>query len=194
MQEDAETSNVIEPSVPDPVTTEPSVPDPVITEPSVPDPVITEPSVPDPVITKIPVEKTIKKKNNKIKKKRGPSSYILFTQDYRKSYEGEPLSLADMSKACGEAWAKVSDEDKKKYKEQADSIKDEIKSQLPPPPKKRQVSSYLAFAMEKRKEIVKNNPDLKLGEISKICGQFWKELSKEDKEEWRVTAKNRATE
>lgn len=42
-------------------------------------------------------------------------------------------------------------------------------------------SNYVLFSLDKRKEIMANNQDLSLGEISKLCGQAWKALSADDR-------------
>ena len=133
------------------------------------------------------IEKKRKKATNKIPKKRGPSSYILFTKDYRGMNANTitKFSLSEMSKACGQAWKALSEEERAKYKAKADVIRAELRANDPPPPPKKPMSSYLAFAMEQRKSIIKAEPNLKLGEISKRCGALWKELSDSEKAEWK---------
>jgi hypothetical protein len=49
-------------------------------------------------------------------------------------------------------------------------------------------SSYVLFSMEERKTIVSKNPDLNLGEVSKLCGVAWKALSAEDRVPWQKKA------
>lgn len=138
---------------------------------------------PEPTIEK----KKRKKATKKVQKKRGPSSYILFTKDYRGMNADKiaKFSLSEMSKACGEAWKALSEEEKAKYKAKADEIRAELRANDPPPQPKKPMSSYLAFAMEQRKSILKAEPNLKLGEISKRCGELWKALTDNEKAEWK---------
>lgn len=137
-----------------------------------------------------PAGKT-KKKKQKVHKKRGPSSYILFTKQYRAEHSNlSDLSLGDMSKACGEAWKKLSDTEKDKYRMEAEKIRTELRANDPPPPPKKPMSSYLAFAMVTRKVIIAEDPTLKLGEVSKKCGELWKKLSDEERAEWKKKASN----
>ena len=132
-----------------------------------------------------------KKKKQKVHKKRGPSSYILFTKQYRADHANlSDLSLGDMSKACGEAWKKLSDAEKDKYRQEAEKIRTELRANDPPPPPKKPMSSYLAFAMVTRKVIIAEDPTLKLGDVSKKCGEMWKKLSDEERAEWKKKASN----
>lgn len=132
-----------------------------------------------------------KKKKQKIHKKRGPSSYILFTKQYRTEHSNlSNLSLGDMSKACGEAWKNISDTEKDKYRQEAERIRTELRANDPPPPPKKPMSSYLAFAMVSRKQIIAEDPSLKLGDVSKKCGELWKKLTDEERAEWKKKASN----
>ena len=55
------------------------------------------------------------------KVKRKPSSYLRFSMEYRKEIvaSNSKLSLGEVSKMCGEAWKKLSDEDKEIWKKKA---------------------------------------------------------------------------
>jgi hypothetical protein len=137
-----------------------------------------------------PAGKT-KKKKQKVHKKRGPSSYILFTKQYRAEHSNlSDLSLGDMSKACGEAWKNLSETEKDKYRQEAEKIRTELRANDPPPPPKKPMSSYLAFAMVTRKQIIAEDPSLKLGDVSKKCGELWKKLTDDERAEWKKKASN----
>lgn len=43
------------------------------------------------------------------------------------------------------------------------------------------ITSYMRFVNEKRAEIKKDNPDAGIGDVAKIAGKMWKELSDDDK-------------
>lgn len=49
-------------------------------------------------------------------------------------------------------------------------------------------SSYVLFSMNHRKTVIEKNPDLTLGEVSKLCGSAWKGLSSDDRAPWMKQA------
>jgi len=53
---------------------------------------------------------------------------------------------------------------------------------------KKVISSFMAFSMEKRPEVKEENPKMKFGDIAKTIGRLWKELSDEEKEEYKQKA------
>jgi len=127
-----------------------------------------------------------------------PSSYLLFAMDARKDIiEKDPtLKLGDVSKECGKLWKEISADDKEEWKNKANLLKEEARSSHPVVVKKekRVPSSYILFAMSERKRIVDENPDMKLGDISKMCGTLWKGLSETEKEHWKNKANDLRTE
>ena len=56
-----------------------------------------------------------------------------------------------------------------------------VKAKKDPNRVKRAKSGYLFFCDEKRKEVQTKNPGKSMGDISKVLGSMWKELSDEDK-------------
>lgn len=188
------------------VPTEPMKTDePVVAEP----PVVTPPEVttvvPDKVVN---VKKSSTKRSKKeteivkpIKKKRAPSSYVLFTMKHRNVViaENPDLKLGEVSKKCGEAWSQLSDEEKAKWKAESDIVKKKLEeNQAPEEPtkvvKKRGPSAYLLFAMAQRDSIIKEEPNLKLGDVSKKCGLLWRNLSEEEKNVWKQKTSSSNTE
>lgn len=138
-----------------------------------------------------------KKKKKKIEKKRKtgtrtPSSYVLFSMEQRKlvTTQSPGLSLGEVSKKCGELWKALNEDDKKVWKDKADVLKQEKLATLPPPEekKKRKPSNYLCFSMQHRNVVLQNEPGLSLGEVSKRCGEAWKQLSDEEKSSWKDKA------
>ncbi|XP_060077501.1 protein polybromo-1-like isoform X5 [Ylistrum balloti] len=59
---------------------------------------------------------------------------------------------------------------------------------------KRQISGYIVYSGEIRKHIQQENPDCTFGEISRIVGLKWRNLSKEEKEKYEEKAKKVAEE
>jgi high mobility group protein 2-like 1 len=163
--------------------------------------VVVDSSSAAPAATKVK-KRGVKGKIDKNEKKRKsgtrtPSSYVLFSMEYRKtvSAESPDLSLGEVSKKCGEAWGQLSVDDKAVWKEKADKCKAEkVALQKLENPEattdkpKRKPSSYLCFSMEYRKKVIEENATLSLGDISKRCGAAWKELPEEEKEMWKKKA------
>ena len=156
----------------------------------------TEVSVTAPVDTESEVTSVDSSKVKKEKKKRKtgtrtPSSYVLFSMEYRKEVGTEfpDLSLGEVSKKCGEKWKSMPEEEKAIWKSKADALKEEKKASVEPViKKKRKPSSYLMFSMDYRKEVAKENPSLALGDVSRLCGAKWKSLSEEEKQLWKDKA------
>ena len=53
---------------------------------------------------------------------------------------------------------------------------------------KKTASSYLLFSVEARKTIVNETPGMNLGQISKRCGELWREMEEAQKSEWKMKA------
>ena len=53
---------------------------------------------------------------------------------------------------------------------------------------KRPLSAYMVFSGEKRAEVKEENPDMKLGEISKEIGKMWGDLDDDDKTPYQEKA------
>jgi hypothetical protein len=62
------------------------------------------------------------------------------------------------------------------------------KAKKDPNEPKKPLSSYMIFCSEKREEAKKQNPDMKLTEISKVLGAEWKELSDKEKKVYQDKA------
>mmetsp|Transcript_35694 Transcript_35694/g.100509 ORF Transcript_35694/g.100509 Transcript_35694/m.100509 type:complete len:94 (-) Transcript_35694:534-815(-) len=45
---------------------------------------------------------------------------------------------------------------------------------------------YLAFAAEKRPAVRTENPSFNFAEVNKVLGEMWRELSREQKEQYRT--------
>ena len=126
---------------------------------------------------------------------KGPSSYVLFASDFRKTHKEEQkdLSLGEVSKLCGEAWRALPEESKLIWKGKSDEKRKEIEATMPvvekiAPKPKRPLTSYILFSAEERVRIAKEFPHLKFGEVSKKCGEAWKALSDDQKQIWKSTA------
>ena len=59
-----------------------------------------------------------------------------------------------------------------------------VKAKKDPNRVKRAKSAYFFFCDDKRKEVQLANPGKSMGDISKILGKLWKEISEEDKQKY----------
>lgn len=104
------------------------------------------------------------------------------------------LALGEVSKKCGIAWKALTAEQRAPWVAQAQGLKQKRLAEIAedekinPPKKKRAPSSYLLFAMEHRKVILETEPNLAIGDVSKKCGEVWKSMSDEDKQQWKDKA------
>ncbi|KAI7885605.1 hypothetical protein K492DRAFT_141417 [Lichtheimia hyalospora FSU 10163] len=53
---------------------------------------------------------------------------------------------------------------------------------------KRSLSAYMFFSQDKRASVKEENPDASFGQIGKILGQKWKEMSDEEKKPYNDQA------
>ena len=144
-------------------------------------------------------KRKIKKDNNKNKKPRAPSSYVLFAKEFRLNHKDDTAdkSLGEVSKLCGEAWKEISSEEKNRWKAQSEERRIELEKSWQPQnqedieaekKKKRKPTSYILFCKEERQKILCEFPGLSMGDISKKCGEAWKLLSEETRDEWKCKA------
>lgn len=136
-------------------------------------------------------EKKRRKKSITQTKKRGPSSYVLFSMEHRKNIikEDPTMGLGDVSKKCGEAWKELDETTKDEWRAKADKIREEIKQEYEaanPPKKKRTPSNYILFSIDYRKKLIAETPDMSIGECSKKCGAVWATMTEEQKNEWKA--------
>eukprot|EP00566_Odontella_aurita_P018252 CAMPEP_0113537072 /NCGR_PEP_ID=MMETSP0015_2-20120614/6623_1 /TAXON_ID=2838 /ORGANISM="Odontella" /LENGTH=326 /DNA_ID=CAMNT_0000436527 /DNA_START=132 /DNA_END=1112 /DNA_ORIENTATION=+ /assembly_acc=CAM_ASM_000160 len=150
-----------------------------------------------------------RKKKDPNAPKKGNSSYAFFVKGMRpKIKEQNPeASFGELSNLMGQAWKKITDEDKEKYakmaevdaarytREMADysapsddddsSVEDNRKRKKSKTNKpKRGQSSYMFFAKDARAKIKEENPDASFGETGKMVGQAWQKLSDGDKKQY----------
>mgnify|MGYP003706707793 CR=1 FL=1 len=80
----------------------------------------------------------------------------------------------------------VQDEDKvnELVKKLLDTTFSSVKCKKDPNRVKRAKSGYLFFCDDKRKEVQNQNVGQSMGDISKILGKLWKELTEEEKQKY----------
>ena len=60
-----------------------------------------------------------------------------------------------------------------------------VKKKKDPNAPKKPKSSYMKFCDVKRSEVMKAHPEAKMGDVSKHLGKMWKELSDEEKAQYK---------
>lgn len=124
--------------------------------------------------------------------KRPPTAYNFVTKDTalkeRLRLEHPDWTHQEMMSEFSRLWTEgFSEEEKQKYFDQAKEARD---NWSPPDDTKKEItqiakraqSAYLHFAASRREELKKENPSLKITEMSKIIGNEWKELSEDEKQ------------
>lgn len=64
-----------------------------------------------------------------------------------------------------------------------------VKRKKDPNAPKRGLSAYMFFANDQREKVREDNPGIKFGDVGKILGEKWKELTDKDKTPYEAKAK-----
>lgn len=105
------------------------------------------------------------------------------SDDEKAPYEEKAAEAKDAYIKAG-GGAKKDGEGKAKKASKAKKGKDGEEGEKP----KRGPNAYMIFSNEKRGEVKAENPGLKVTEIAKVIGDMWKELSEEEKQEYKDKA------
>lgn len=118
-------------------------------------------------------------KVKKDKPKRIRSNYINFSVANRKLVkEANPTKeFKEISKMLGEKWTTLSDAEKEAYKSKEQPSEKKIREKKKP-------TNYLNFCKKNRATLKAANPTLKFGEIGKLLGEKWHELSVDEKKSY----------
>jgi len=138
------------------------------------------------------------------------TAYAFFVQtcrdEHKKLHPDENVQFAEFSRQCSERWKTMSDKEKNKFHDMAESDKErhtkEMANWTPPPGEtkgrrarrprgakkekdpnkpKRALSAFFYYANEERPKVRAANPDFSVGEVAKELGRQWNELSPETK-------------
>lgn len=103
------------------------------------------------------------------------SGYSLFIKDL-----GNPngVSLSEYSSYASTEWKNAIPETRARYNGKAEALREEYRGSLPP---KREPTPYIKYASTIRPQLKKDNPDMSFGDLSRTCGQMWKDLPLEEK-------------
>lgn len=133
--------------------------------------------------------------------KRFKSSYILFfmhvQEEIKKSLPPGTHTAPVVSKKASELWRNLgagershwdneAAKEKKRYIAEKESYTGpwqvpHTRAKKDPTAPRRNPSAFLLYSVNKRKEIKKENPDLKTTDISRMLGRLWRETSEEEK-------------
>jgi len=137
-----------------------------------------------------------KEEHEKLNPKKPQTAYFMFLAEFRPKYAAEnPESkgVTEVSKAAGEAWGKLSDEEKvpyhaqheeatTKYKERCAELGIEVKSKAPPKPKKARVPTAFELYVQAKEDLARRRFPGVEGDAfdAKLVG-MWKLASKSEK-------------
>jgi len=125
--------------------------------------------------------------------KKAQSAYMFYCAEQRPKLKADnpDLSFSDLGKQLGSDWKELDSDAKAPYEEQAKKDKKRFEDEGGVTKKtakkrkqegpKRPLSAYMFFAQENRASIASDNPDAGFGELGKLVGQKWGELSTSDK-------------
>lgn len=154
-----------------------------------------------------------RRKRTSSKPKRPLTAYMFFSQEKRPEIkrENQNVSFGDIGKLLGEAWQKLSEEDRKPYEAKAKQAKAEYtaamaKYKVEHPnnsdeerPKKRRkkkdkdapkkpCSAFVWFSKEQRPIIKKKNMNASFGDMGRLIGAAWQKLGEEDRKPYQKKA------
>lgn len=138
------------------------------------------------------------------------TSYAFFVSvcrdEHKKLHPDETVQFAEFSRQCSERWKTMSEKEKGKFHEMADTDKErhtkEMANWTPPPGEtkgrrarrprgskkekdpnkpKRALSAFFYYANDERAKVRASNPDFSVGEVAKELGRQWNELSATEK-------------
>lgn len=125
--------------------------------------------------------------------------FIAFSMDERKKIVAKDPSLKSdigkVGKMVGEAWRKLSDAEKSKYKGRAgkkstrkakkerkeEEVEEGGKAKKARKGTRRALSGYMKFVKAERKNVMSSNPKMAFGDVGKELGKRWRALSDADK-------------
>jgi hypothetical protein len=132
------------------------------------------------------------KKKQRRKKKdpnaplRPKSAYMFFMQENRADIIArknlDKKKITDVGRAVGQAWAGMSNKDKKPYQAKSDADKARYQKDLKNWEKtkgpKKPMSAYMFYVQDTRPRLQKENPSFGFSALGKLLGTGWKALSK----------------
>lgn len=167
-----------------------------------------------------PVKSKKKAKKDPNAPKRPMTAFMYFSLDMRSKLKEENpgISFAELGKLVGQKYKEISSDEKKKYESKANADKSrydaEMKKYSPPDadsdddvsstkkkgtkkqskkdpnaPKKG-LSAFMFFSKIMRPKLKQENPDMSFGDLGKLIGQKYRELSPEELSKYEAMANN----
>ncbi|CCI45662.1 hypothetical protein ABG067_005126 [Albugo candida] len=139
----------------------------------------------------------IRRKKDKNAPKRALSAFMFFSNDIRDQVKKEmpELEFLQISTEIGKRWKQCKPEDRKPYEELAEADKKRyqeekedyvpdpsfettrsIRKKKDPDAPKRALSAYFFFCNEARDALRRENPDMKITDISRLLAEKWRDL------------------
>ncbi|KAF6202795.1 hypothetical protein GE061_003198 [Apolygus lucorum] len=121
-------------------------------------------------------------------------AYILFAKDQWRKRKPN-MSFTAYAKEIANRWNNMDEGEKMVWQEKAAREKHRKKQELarappmrPKPSIKGPRTAYIFFCMDKRKVVMRDNPNVPLMEISRILGNMWSKLTSTEREAYRMKA------
>jgi len=147
--------------------------------------------------------------------KRAKSSYMYFMEVNRERIKNENpgASFGEIGKLVGAQWKAMSDNEKKKYEDMANTDKTRYKNEMQdytpsaaassstkkspkgkkkkdPNAPKRGMSAFMLFSNEIRSKVKQENPELTFGELGKKIGELFKALGSDERAKYDKMAQD----
>ena len=114
------------------------------------------------------------------------------------------MRATEVAKQVAEAWNNLPPHERAKYEEMARADKERynrekaayagpwrVPSAKNPTAPRRPASSFLAFSNERRRDVVKSNPDMSSGQVSGLLSKMWREAPTHVRERFREEERQR---
>ncbi|CAI2367848.1 unnamed protein product [Moneuplotes crassus] len=98
---------------------------------------------------------------------------------------GEASEDSFSTKAKGKSTKSSKSEKSKNEKAPKGKKQKKSKAEKDPNAPKKPLTAFMLYTNKRREEVMKENPGLKITEISSIIGREWKELTEEEKDIWK---------
>lgn len=114
--------------------------------------------------------------------KRNKSAYMFFCQEQRPKVvsENEKIGPTQIMSIMGKMWGELNEKEREKFQQMADSDKtryqqekEELKIAKKSSPNTKQLSSYLLYCEDNRKDVKQKNPSFNGQEVTRELGRMW---------------------
>jgi len=141
---------------------------------------------------KTPRGKKRKAKDAEDKPKRAKTAFMYFNQEFRPLIRQEhpEASFGEIGRLVADRWRAADDDEKERFNALAGEDKERYTAEMGKFKKpKKAMTAFMLFSQKLRPKVKEDHPDASFGEVGKILGALWRDLTKEEKEEYETMAK-----